>query len=282
MNIKLYYIKEKKLKMNRFQRIEENNRIIYKYVNYESKTNLEKLNLQKQKNNKTKQLDNETQQKKNLINNLDKYGLEFIEDWGGGSRNKKLNKNTDITCKIININNLKKIIPNLSSKLKNDDFIYISLKTERGKSFIANIGTTHNRTKLFKYLGLGNELINKFKKVNEEIKYIKNSLNKNDNWENNIEEKNKIKKLLVDLIHKVFNKNENVKKLYEWLNQRESDLIYIGSKMFIPKKKKFTENIKVVKGNGIDNIIVGNYRLRVKCASRKVKDSWKISIEVIN
>ena len=224
---------------------------------------------------KTIQLNNERKHKNQFIKECGDYGLCIVEDWGSGSKNKKRNMNTDISCKIIDINKLRDKVPCLSSNLKNNDIITVSLKTEGGDFTIANIGSTHNKTELFKYMELTNEEIEKFKETNKKVKKIKNKFDKNEIWKDNENDKNEIKKLYIDLLYKIFEIDENKKKLYEWLYERESNLKYLGNELFIPKKYTFPENCRL-EIKGIDTVIVGHYALRAKAEGSKVKKKLEI------
>ena len=228
---------------------------------------------------KTTQLRNEQKHKDQFNKECGDYGLCIVEDWGSGSKNKKRNNNADLNCEIIDINKLSNKLPYLSSNLKNDDIITVSLKTKGGDFTIANIGTTHNRTELFKYMNLTNVEIENFKKTNKKIKYIKKNFDKNEKWKDNETHKNIIKKLYTDLLYKIFQIDEHKKELYKWLCERESNLKYVGNKLFIPEKYTFPEECKV-EIKGIDTVIVGRYALRAKAEGSKVKGSWKFNIEL--
>lgn len=234
----------------------------------------------------TPQLENEKIQKKEFLKNLEpKYGLKFKEDWGTGSKNKKLNSNADITCIITDIEK----IPNLDSKFKNGDNIRISLKTKGGDFTIANCGTTYQRTELFKYLNQGGALTAEqiktlFVERDKKVKAIKDDIiSKNPDalWEDNYTFKNDVKKIYIDCLAKLFTESAiAIELLYKWLSERESDLKYIGDKLIIPTGKIFSGNCKIKTNN--DSVIVGKFKLRFKCESAKVKKPWKINIELAN
>ena len=238
----------------------------------------------------TPQLEKEKIQKNEFLKNLEpEYGLKFKEDWGTGSKNKKLNSNADITCIITVIEKLHKKIPNLDSKFRNGDNIRISLKTKGGDFTIANCGTTYQRTELFKYLNQGGSLTAEqiktlFVERDKKVKAIKDGIiSKNPDalWEDNYTFKNEVKKIYVDCLAKLFTESAiAIELLYKWLSERESDLKYIGDELIIPTGKIFSGNCKIKKNN--DSVIVGEFKLRFKCESAKVKKPWKINIELAN
>lgn len=251
-------------------------------ISFNTINSIIKLPIRPYKKRTTIQLQNEQKQKQELekICRL-KYGLIVKEDWGSGSKNKKFNSNADITFKIEDIDKLRKNIPKLNSKFKNGYPIKLSLKTIGGNFTIANTGISL-RSALFKYMKL----------TDKEINYLNNSINKIKKFKNEIIQKNgteslwkdydndkiKVKQIYQDLIFELFSNPKNIENLYNWLNERESDLKYIGTIMLIPEKKTVPEVCKIEK-KGNDSIIIGYYKLRVKCESKEVVKSWKINIE---
>jgi hypothetical protein len=233
----------------------------------------------------TRQLRNEEIQKKYFSSECrQKYGLIIIKDWGSGSENKKKNSNADLTCEIDDVNRLRGEIPQLNSKFKNGDHITVSLKTDGGNFTVANCGTTHNRTDLFKKMDLSEENIQRFKEVNDKTKHIKHEIirvqGKQSLWKDNMHHKQEIKHLYRDLFFNIFSDTKNSRYLYNWLEERDSDLKYVGNILRIPYKKQIPEHFKVSKVLSCpDSIYVGHFKLRVKCESKCVIKPWKINIE---
>lgn len=210
-----------------------------------------------------------------------KYGMIIIKEWGSGSKNKKENCDADITAQIINMEKFNKLECAKNLNKNKGDYITISLKTEGGNFTIAN-GGTGLQSKLFKYMipSKNSEIREECKTMFLKIKNYKNSIGKDKRWQDIGQEKKlHIKQILCEFYCKLFQNLEYCKKLYEWLDNRKSDLKCIGDEIFIPEKKILPKLCKP-KCSGDDTIIVGHYKMRVKAEGGKVSSSWKINYEI--
>ena len=230
----------------------------------------------------TTQLDNEIKDKDNFCKNIaPEYGLKFIQDWGSGSKNKKENCDADITVEIVDLKKFNIKFSELNRKL--GDKLEVSLKTEKGDFTIANGGTSL-RSDIFKdMISPNNSIIKKkFKETQDKIKEHRETIGKNKKW-NEVGQYKKlpIKEELIEFFLDLFKNPENCKKLYEWLNSRQSDLKCVGGKLVIPEKKIMEP---LCEGKRFENnsVIVGHYKLRFKSSGGKVTSSWKINYELSN
>ena len=76
--------------------------------------------------------------------------------------------------------------------------------------------------------------------------------------------------------------NNKIKELIERievLEERQSDLKYVGNKLYLQNSKKIPNYIEV-EMKGKNTIIIGDYRLRFKAAGGNVCSSWKINVEL--
>ena len=213
---------------------------------------------------------------KNII--CPNYGLECIEAWGSGSKNKRKNSDADITAKITDIERFKKI-PNLPKNLLVKNEITISLKTEGGNFTIANGGTSITSS-IFESMNLGDIAKKEFKKRNSLIREIQKELGKDKRWihiGNN--KKSKIKEIWVEWFYMLFHVRKYQQSLYNWLNSRQSDLKCVGLSLFVPEKKVLLED-PIIDIIGDNTVIVGDYKLRLKSSGGKVSSSWKINYEI--
>jgi len=212
-----------------------------------------------------------------------KYGLISVKDWGSGSKNKKSNCDADRTVKIIDLEKFNKLECAKKLNVSEGDELTVSLKTDKGNFTIANGGTGLG-TGLFKKLIKPSYIIAKghIQGVIELIKQYQEELGKDKRWSDadvGHEKKLYIKQQLTELLWRLFQAPEYRKKLYEWLDERQSDLKCVGDKIFVPEKKILSELCEP-RFCGDDTVIVGHYKLRVKAAGGQVKTSWKINYQL--
>ena len=206
------------------------------------------------------------------------YGIIPIVDWGSGNKNKKNNCDADRTVKIVDLEKFNKL--KCANKYKVGDELTVSLKTDKGDFTIANGGTGLGAD-LFKYMISPNHIVarKEFQRRKLEIKQYQKEIGKDKRWEDVGQDKKLyIKQLLIELIWLLFNVPLYRKKLYEWLDTRQSDLKCVGNRLFIPEKKILPELCEP-KFYGDDSVIMGHYKLRVKAAGGKVCTSWKINYQ---
>lgn len=210
-----------------------------------------------------------------------RYGMIEIAEWGSGSKNKKENCDADVTVVIIDIQKFNELECAKNLNVNNGDKLRFSLKTKGGNFTIAN-GGTGLRSELFKYMisKEDTEVRKEFKLMLLKIKEYKNKLGKDNRWEDIGQEKKiYIKQILCEFYSRLFYNVEYCKKLYEWLNNRKSELKCVDDKIFIPEKNVLPDLCKP-EYIGDDTVIVGHYKLRVKAESGKVRSSWKINYEI--
>lgn len=239
------------------------------------------------KNKKTKQKENEDNHLKQFTNNLSEYGLEYISNWGNGSKNKKKNKNTDDDVKIIDINKLKNSFKEQEDKnfindnYSNGDIITINRKTEKGNFTWFN-GGTNITSILYNFLELDDK--KNFKECFEQVNNIKKKYIDKDKitWDDIGQEK---KLDIFEPIQILWFKNikDNEEKLYNFYNERFSDFNYIGDKLIVAYKKKLIYNKTIkVKKIGKNKLEIGKLIIRFKSESKKIKSSIKMNCEYKN
>jgi hypothetical protein len=236
----------------------------------------------KSESKKTKQHENETKQLEEFKRGLCNYGIEYLESWGCGSKNKKENKNTDDTVKIIDIKKFtlsfnkqdQKYIK--EQKWDNGTQLTINRKTNKG-SFTWLNGGIGSTCSLSKYL-LSNTEKCVLKKLLNELKSIKDDIGIDKNWKDI-----KIQKIkCIEIIYKIWSKILKNKecKFYKFYNERLSDLDLIGNTLSISYKKKYNKNIKIEKDKD-NNIKIGDLKIRFKAEGSKVNSSFKMNFEYV-
>jgi len=205
------------------------------------------------------------------------YGLKVVKQWGSGNKNKKNNCDADFTVEIVNLKMFETIVTN--KKFKTGQLLTVSCKTEKGAFTLANLGTGPS-SGLYKRL-LNEEENNELIMYNNEMKAYKESIGNEKRWS----EVGNDKKDFIFELHMLFNyllfqNRKSQEILYDWLEERQSDLKYVGNKLYLQNSKKIPKEYIKVEMKGKNTIIIGDYRLRFKAAGGKVCSSWKINVEL--
>jgi len=204
------------------------------------------------------------------------YGLKVVKQWGSGDKNKRKNCDADFTVEIVNPEKFETLIKN--KKYEMNQLLTVSCKTEKGAFTLANLGTGPS-SGLYKRL-LNEEEKNELIRYNNEIKDYKKYIGYDKRWsEVGNDKKSYVFELLMLFNYSLFQYRKYQEILYSWLEERQSDLKFVGSKLFLQSVKKIPNNIEVVM-KGKDTIIIGDYKLRFKAAGGKVCSSWKINVEL--
>ena len=203
------------------------------------------------------------------------FGLEIIENWGNGNKNKKLNCDADFTVKVSNPTLLQNTV---CKHFDINQILTVSCKTVGGSFTLANFGTT-SLSEFIKILNLTNDEKVMLKNVNDWRKCYTKTLGKT-RWDELDKCKDEIFYKYVDCFFQIFNNIEKQKILYKCLEKRQSQLKYVGTRLFIPNIVSFTDSVCVEK-RGKDSIVIGDYKLRFKASGGSVKSSWKINVETI-
>ena len=224
----------------------------------------------------TTQLQKEDEHTEKFKKYLSKIGCCDIKNWGPGHENKKLNKDADITIKVEDSTLFNSCFKN--HFWKNGDELTVSLKTLGGNFTSANLGTGI-QSYLYQIMSLDQEEKLAMDELKTGVKIIKKKLGMYSRWEEvGNEKKLLIKDLLMLFNYHLFQYRPHQEALYNFMNSRQSDLKYVGDKLFVPEQIKIPNKIDVYE-KGDDSLIVGHWKLRFKSSGGWVKNSWKINVE---
>jgi len=202
--------------------------------------------------------------------------------WGSGARNKNENCDADYTIIIQDLELFKTKIPNYNKNWTMNTELSVSLKTKGGNFTLAN-GGTNLKSGVFQLMELNQEEKEAFRDCHAEIRHIKNELGINKRWSDvGNDAKEPIKELLIILLFSLFQVPMHIDALYIWINERQSDLKYVGENLYL--KKKFTPppyDLAIVDIISMDTLRVGDFTLRVKSEGGSINSGWKINYGVV-